>query len=224
MATRLNLMVDQGSDFRTTILLEDANGPINLTTYQARAEFRQHFSSVRSYPIDVQLANNGIVTLLLPASRTTNIRYGRYVYDVELTSNTGVVSRISEGILTLNPEVTRASANGAPVPSANVSFQFFGPTNTPYADADVFTPNAVLMEGSVVATPNTETVTLKWQTYNSETQVWSDITSGQGGFLVIPSGLEYTPSSTNNIQVRMFASTPGANAASGSAQFFYSPA
>jgi len=43
-------------------------------------------------------------------SKTTseiNREAGRYVYDVETTSGSGVVSRIVEGIITVTPEVTR---------------------------------------------------------------------------------------------------------------------
>jgi len=32
---------------------------------------------------------------------------GRYVYDLEITSNTGIVTRSYEGIVTVTPEVTK---------------------------------------------------------------------------------------------------------------------
>jgi hypothetical protein len=40
-------------------------------------------------------------------SVTGAIEEGMYVYDVEITSGTGTVTRIMEGQVTVNPEVTR---------------------------------------------------------------------------------------------------------------------
>jgi hypothetical protein len=40
-------------------------------------------------------------------STTGAIEEGMYVYDVEITSGTGTVTRIMEGQVTVNPEVTR---------------------------------------------------------------------------------------------------------------------
>lgn len=107
MATRINLFVDQGSDYRSTVQLEDENGPIDLTSYTARGSFREHYSSLTAYPINIGLSNTGVVELQIPASLTSGIRAKRYVYDIELVSSANVVSRIIEGILTINPEVTR---------------------------------------------------------------------------------------------------------------------
>jgi hypothetical protein len=49
----------------------------------------------------------GEVTLSLTANATANLIAGRYVYDCELTDASGTVSRILEGIVTINPQVTR---------------------------------------------------------------------------------------------------------------------
>lgn len=219
MATRLNLMVDQGSDFRTTILLEDANGPIDLTTYTAEAQFRQHFSSAQAYNLDVELANNGIVTILLPATRSKNIRYGRYVYDVFLTSDQGALSRIVEGILTLNPQVTRANEE---VP---ITVSIVGPDGVPYS-----TLNApVEMTATVNVTPNNTTYTAVWQYnfYDAEqnTFVWQDIVTDET-FTVDGLTLTYTPTSEDGVNVRLLITTDTVvpvSELSNTAAFYYSP-
>ena len=46
-------------------------------------------------------------TLTLSSSATGSLTAGRYVYDVEITSDAAVVSRVVEGIVTVNPQVTR---------------------------------------------------------------------------------------------------------------------
>ena len=107
MATRINLFVDQGADYRSTVQLEDEQGPINLSTYTGRGSFREHYTSLTSYNITIGLSNTGIVEMQIPATLSSSIKAKRYVYDVELVSQSNVVSRVLEGILTINPEVTR---------------------------------------------------------------------------------------------------------------------
>jgi hypothetical protein len=43
----------------------------------------------------------------MPSATTANLTPGRYVYDVLLTSSTGVKTRVIEGIITIMPSVTR---------------------------------------------------------------------------------------------------------------------
>jgi hypothetical protein len=40
-------------------------------------------------------------------STTAAIEEGMYVYDLEITSGAGTVTRLMEGTVTVNPEVTR---------------------------------------------------------------------------------------------------------------------
>ena len=48
----------------------------------------------------------GVVTLSLTPAQTTALSDGRYVYDLEITSSTGEVTRVIEGIITVTPQVT----------------------------------------------------------------------------------------------------------------------
>lgn len=109
MGTKANLVVDQGTTFSTTITVTDDDGiAIDLTDYTGAAQMRKHYTSSNSTSFDVSItAGTGEVTLSMTSNVTSNIVAGRYVYDCELTSNTGVVSRILEGIVTVTPEVTR---------------------------------------------------------------------------------------------------------------------
>jgi len=109
MATKANIIIDQGTTFSTIINLTDDNGdPINLTGYTGDAEMRKHYTSSNSQSFSINLGGtSGTVTLSLTATQTANLTPGRYVYDVEVTSGANVVSRIVEGIVTVTPEVTR---------------------------------------------------------------------------------------------------------------------
>lgn len=109
MATKANIIIDQGTTFSTIINLTDDNGdPINLTGYTGDAEMRKHYTSSNSQSFSINLGGtSGTVTLSLTSAQTANLTPGRYVYDVEVTSGANVVSRIVEGIVTVTPEVTR---------------------------------------------------------------------------------------------------------------------
>lgn len=110
MASKANLVIDQGASYSTTIdILDEDGAPINLTNYTGAAQLRKHYTSTSfvAFTVDIEGAD-GTVTLSMSANTTANLTPGRYVYDVELTSNTsGTVSRVLEGIVTVTPNVTR---------------------------------------------------------------------------------------------------------------------
>lgn len=109
MATKANLVIDQGTTFSTTVTLTDDNGDlVNLTDYTGAAQIRKHFTSSTATSFDVTLGGaNGTVTIALSANTTSGLTAGRYVYDVELTDSASAVSRVLEGIATVTPEVTK---------------------------------------------------------------------------------------------------------------------
>lgn len=109
MAVKADIVIDQGATFQTSIYITDETGTVvPLTGYTANAQMRKHYTSAIAYTFTTAIdAANGIVTLSMSANNTSNIPAGRYVYDCELTANTGVVSRLFEGIVTVTPQVTR---------------------------------------------------------------------------------------------------------------------
>jgi len=109
MGTKVNLVVDQGATFETTINLTDDNGDlVDLTGYTGAGQIRKHYTSSNAVNITVTLGGvDGTVTLGLSANTTANLVSGRYVYDVEVYDPSNVVSRIFEGIVTVTPQVTR---------------------------------------------------------------------------------------------------------------------
>ena len=109
MGTKVNIVIDQGTDFATTVSLTDSDGvQLNLTGMSAASQIRKTFSSSNSTAFTTALANNnGPLTLSLTNSITSALAAGRYVYDVELTDSAAVKSRILEGMVTVTPEVTK---------------------------------------------------------------------------------------------------------------------
>jgi hypothetical protein len=108
MATKVNLVVDQGSTFQTSITFNDETGnTINFSAFTGLAQMRKHFTSSNSTSFSVSLTSNGVITLGLNADQTGNLVPGRYVYDLEVTDTANNVSRLIEGVVTVTPNVTR---------------------------------------------------------------------------------------------------------------------
>jgi predicted methyltransferase len=111
MAIVKHLVIDQGSDFTVSIIISDINDdPLNLTGYTGRAQMRKSYGSNTYYEFDVTFdadRTTGEITLSMASEDTTDLRAGRYVYDVEIVSGSGFVTRVLEGIVTVTPEVTR---------------------------------------------------------------------------------------------------------------------
>ena len=109
MALKANLVIDQGTDFSTTIDVTTEDGTIvDLTGYTGAAQMRKHYTSTVAYAFTVTTGGTaGTVTLSMNSATTANIAAGRYVYDCELTDTANTVSRLVEGIVTITPQVTR---------------------------------------------------------------------------------------------------------------------
>jgi len=107
MATKANIIVDQGTTFTTQILLTDENGDaLNLTNFTGKSQIRKWYTSNSNTDFTVVLAN-GVITLMLSANTTGNLVSGRYVYDVIVTDPSSVTTRVVEGILTVTPMVSK---------------------------------------------------------------------------------------------------------------------
>jgi len=108
MATKANLVIDQGATFSADLSLTDDNGDVmNLNGYTANSQMRKWYTSSNSVAFTTDInVTAGSITLSLTATQTSNLVAGRYVYDVEVTEN-GVISRVVEGIVTVTPNATR---------------------------------------------------------------------------------------------------------------------
>jgi hypothetical protein len=109
MATKANLVVDQGATFSAVLNLTDENSdPLLLSGYTANSQIRKWYTSSNAVTFATEIdANAATITLTLSANQTSSMTAGRYVYDVKLTDNAAnTVSRVVEGIVTVTPKVT----------------------------------------------------------------------------------------------------------------------
>ena len=109
MAIKTNLIVDQGTNFVYNVYLIDAAGdPFPLVDYTANSQIRRSYTSSSYATMNVAInESGGVISLTMNSETTGSLTNNRYVYDLELISNTGIVSRIVEGYVTVNLGVTR---------------------------------------------------------------------------------------------------------------------
>ena len=109
-----NFTVNQGATLSKSVIWRNSAGVVvDLTGYTARMQLRR---KINSETVDKSLTTEnggilitapltGVVTIFMSATDTALLS-GVYVYDLELV-NAGVVKRLLQGMITVDPEVTR---------------------------------------------------------------------------------------------------------------------
>lgn len=109
MANTVNISVDQGADFSFTINAKESNGSnTNLTTYDLSAKFTKNFGTAQTHNMTITASQPtaGELTVTLPGTTSANVKSGRYVYEVFISSDQlSTKRRLREGILTINPSI-----------------------------------------------------------------------------------------------------------------------
>lgn len=110
----LNLTLSQGATWTVSLTYNDGEGnPVDLTDYTARMQARESYTSATTV-LDIDSSDGitlggtaGSIQINVNATTTAAIGAAQYVYDMELVSNSGEVTRLIEGTLVVTPEVTR---------------------------------------------------------------------------------------------------------------------
>jgi hypothetical protein len=113
MADTYDITIDAGSTYQLSVLWKDDSAvAINLTGYSARMHIRREIDDETTI---LELSSGsgltlggsaGTVAVEIAATDTVDLS-GVYVYDLEVESGGGVVTRLIQGVITINPEVTR---------------------------------------------------------------------------------------------------------------------
>jgi hypothetical protein len=110
MATISNLYVDQGSTYSNIITVTASNGQaLDLSGYSVASQMRKSYqsSTYHSFTASVYDAANGKIRLQLTDEQSGAIPAGRWLYDVEIESTAGARTRVVQGIVTVQPQITR---------------------------------------------------------------------------------------------------------------------
>lgn len=113
MSGKYNITAPQGSTFNLSFNISTNGVDWNLTGYSAAMQVRYSPSDTVKI-LDLSTANGnmtvngtGDVTATATATEMAGINPGRWVYDIELTSGDGTVTRILEGKFIVTAEVTK---------------------------------------------------------------------------------------------------------------------
>jgi hypothetical protein len=118
------MVVDQGSSFTRVVTWRDESStPVNITGYTARMKVKRAYSSTSTL-LSLTLSSGlslggtaGTITITITAGQTAALPVqvdGAIrdplvaVYDLELVSGSGQVTRLLEGNFIITPEVTTA--------------------------------------------------------------------------------------------------------------------
>lgn len=110
-----DIYIEQGATYNQPLVWKDSSGTaVNVTGYTARMQIRK---TVDATTIILTLTTengritvggaNGLITLLVSAADTAALTTFCGVYDLEVISPTGVVTRLLEGQVEISKEVTR---------------------------------------------------------------------------------------------------------------------
>jgi hypothetical protein len=107
-----NLVVNAGSDFSQSFTLEGAetNSALDLTDYTVAAQMRKWAGSSSATTFTSSIIDpptSGKILIELTATQTTNLKSGRYVYDIVIEDSFGVKNRVIEGMVLVTEGVTR---------------------------------------------------------------------------------------------------------------------
>jgi len=120
---RYDLNFQQGETFQLALNIQNANSMnINLSSYVAAMQIRQSYTNntiieqLSTANGEIRVANSGWYNLVLSAQRTGNVSTSGavgyppkviYVYDLSLTDQTGITTKIMFGQVNFYSQVTR---------------------------------------------------------------------------------------------------------------------
>ena len=112
MASRANIYIDKGTDFRTAIELFNDEGAeysdAVINVYNFYSSIRKVYSSTSVADFTIEKANNDI-TLVLTDQQTYLLKPGKYQYDVIMQKQTGELSKIVEGLAIVVDTITEVA-------------------------------------------------------------------------------------------------------------------
>ena len=111
MAANYDITIEQGATFTFSVTVT----ALNLTGYSARMQGRTTHASADKIinltsgsGITIAPATDSVITITISAAVTAAIAAPSYgVYDLEIESVSGVVTRLLQGTYQVTPEVTR---------------------------------------------------------------------------------------------------------------------
>lgn len=118
MARQVSFSINQGATYTANIPLYDVTGSVIILTgytvsghmatsyYSYENAFGADASPIIQFTCSIVDATNGIIQLSLTATQTAGLSTDDYVYTVSITDVAGNVTRVLNGVITINPDIT----------------------------------------------------------------------------------------------------------------------
>ena len=108
-SSRTNFTIGQGATWSVAVEYTDSGGtPIDITGYSVRADMKRSYTdstAAQSITCAITTPTQGVINMSLTATQT-KLLSGDYLYDLELESVGGAVTRLLHGTITIDKEVT----------------------------------------------------------------------------------------------------------------------
>jgi hypothetical protein len=110
MAQFIELNLDQGADFSFDMTITNDDGTArNISGYTFASSMKKSYYSsnvAANLTATIVTAQAGIVRFAIDAANNSTIKAGRYLFDIKQTDTSNNVTRIVEGLITVNPGIT----------------------------------------------------------------------------------------------------------------------
>lgn len=111
MTDYVELYIDQGADFETSIVLQDdvTNLYQNVYNYTVTGTLRRSLLSQNAsgnLTCTISDASNGEILISMTAANTANLHIGTHLFDIR-TYTAGKYDRLLEGIIIVTPSITK---------------------------------------------------------------------------------------------------------------------
>ena len=110
-----NLVVNQGATFTQKFELENvsSNSALDISGFTVQALMRKHAAApgvACTFTASIADADSGTIQIGISSVTCSQLKPGRYVYDVIVSDSAGEVTRVVEGAVLVRGAVTRADA------------------------------------------------------------------------------------------------------------------
>jgi len=109
MSGKYNIVADQGATFNLNFTIATDGVALNLTGYTFAMQVRRSSNSSTALLslTSATMTSVGTVAVTVSAATMNDVPAGRWVYDIELTSSGGEVTRYLEGRFIVKAQVTQ---------------------------------------------------------------------------------------------------------------------
>ena len=107
-AAEYNITISQNADYVRTFQLKSAGAIKDITGYSFEAKVKKNYneSGGQSFTTSIENATSGLFTITLTDAETGTLSPGDQVYDVVMTDDTGIKTRLLQGKAYISPGVS----------------------------------------------------------------------------------------------------------------------